>query len=316
MRYKIFVLVLLSWVAASAVQAQQEAMFTRYMFNSMYLFSNPAYSGTHGGWTTNALFRTQWVGFDGAPKTICIGAEGKINKDQNGALGFSMYYDKIGLDRMGDFSANYAYHIQLNEEQQLSIGIKAGALFYRSRLSQVTVWDPSDPVYSGGDIKGLIPRAGVGVYWYGQDHFVGLSVPTLVAYDKRTDFSIDLDKSGILRRHYYLYGGYVFHLENGIDLKPSVFLKYQPQAPLQVDFNLNVWFGEFFSFGAAYRTNDAVSVMVEFPLNSRLKIGYAFDNTLSDLQNVSAGTHEFMVGYNLFSDKASPWDRIQPINRF
>ncbi|GJM35866.1 MAG: hypothetical protein DHS20C18_48670 [Saprospiraceae bacterium] len=292
-------------------------MFTRYMFNSMYLFNNPAYSGTHGYWTTNALYRTQWVKFDGAPKTILLGAEGMIGKKQNAGLGGSLYYDKIGLDRFGDFSLNYAYHIKLDGEgQRLSIGIKAGALFYRSLLSQAVVWESTDPVYSGGDIKGIIPRAGMGVFWYGQDHFLGLSVPTLVAFDKRTNFNINLDKSGILRRHYYLYGGYVFHLKNEIDLKPSILLKYQPSAPLQVDFNLNVWFKDVFSVGVSYRTNDAVSVMVEIPLTRQLSIGYAFDNTLSALQNVSSGTHEVMVGYNFRSDDNNPWDRIQPINRF
>ena len=109
-------------------------------------------------------------------------------------------------------------------------------------------------------------------------------------------------RSGILRRHYYLYSGYVFRLDNGIDLKPSVLLKYQPQAPLQADLNMNIWFKDLFSCGFSYRTNDAVSVMVEIPLGKKLSVGYAFDNTISNLQQVSAGTHEIMLGYN-FTDE-------------
>lgn len=314
MRYQF--LILFCFTITAAALAQQEAMFTRYMFNSMYLFNNPAYSGAHRSWTTNALYRTQWVSFEGAPQTICLGAEGMIGQGQNAGIGFSLVHDNIGLDRIGEFSANYAYHIDLDgDKQRLAIGIKGGALFYGSRLSQAVIWDSDDPVYNGGDLKGLVPKAGMGVFWYGEDHFLGLSVPTLIAFDKRTAFSIDLDKSGILRRHYYLYGGYVFHLENDIDLKPSVLLKYQPSAPLQADFNLNVWFGNAFSVGASYRTNDAVSVMIEIPLGSRLRIGYAYDSTVSALQNVSAGTHEIMVGYN-FSAEGNPWDRVQPIHRF
>ena len=284
-----------------ALSAQQDAMFTRYMFNSMYLFNNPAYSGSHGYWTTNALYRTQWVRFDGAPQTIYLGAEGTIAGDRAG-LGFSLFHDRIGLDRISDFSANYAYHIPTGDDGTFSIGIKAGAFFYRSLLSQAVVWDPLDPVYAGGDQKGIVPRAGLGFYYYTPDFFAGISAPTLVAIDKRSDFNLNLDRSGILRRHYYLYSGYVFRLDNGIDLKPSVLLKYQPQAPLQADLNLNIWFKDLFSCGFSYRTNDAVSVMVEIPLGKKLSVGYAFDNTISNLQQVSAGTHEIMLGYN-FTDE-------------
>lgn len=292
-------LISIGFLAAGGLRAQQDAMFTRYMFNTMYLFNNPAYSGSHGYWTANALYRTQWLRFDGAPKTIYLGAEGTFADERMG-LGFSLFHDRVGLDRVTDFSANYAYHIPAGDQGFFSIGIKAGAFVYKSVLSQAVVWDTGDPVY-GGDINGVVPRAGLGVYYHNQRFFAGVSAPTLAAIDKRTDFNINLDRSGILQRHYYLYTGYVFSLESGIDLKPSVLLKYQPKAPFQADLNLNIWFKDLFSCGFSYRTNDAVSVMVEVPIGKKLSIGYAFDNTISDLQQVSAGTHEIMLGYN-FTD--------------
>ncbi len=300
----------IAFLSAVTLRAQQDAMFTRYMFNTMYLFNNPAYSGSHGYWTTNALYRTQWLQFDGAPKTIYLGAEGTVADDRMG-LGFSLFHDRIGLDRVTDFSANYGYHIPTGGNGTFAIGIKAGAFVYKSVLSNVIVWDPNDPVYAA-DINGIVPRAGLGVYFHNERFFAGLSVPTLVALDKRTNFNINLDRSGILQRHYYLYTGYVFSLkDSGIDLKPSVLLKYQPKAPLQADLNLNVWFKDLFSFGVSYRTNDAVSVMIEIPLGKRLSVGYAFDNTITDLQQVSRGTHEIMLGYN-FVDVV----KYVPIKRF
>ncbi len=300
---KIFIFILLLASIHSA-SAQQDAMFSRYMFNTMYLFQNPAYSGSHGYWTSNALYRTQWLSFDGAPTTIYAGGEGLIGRKQRAGLGFSFFHDKIGLDRMTDLSVNYAYHIQLSKEQHLSLGIKAGAFAYKSLLSNAVIWNPSDPVY-GGDISGLIPRAGLGIYWYGRDFFAGLSVPTLIALDKRSNSVFSSGNSSVLQQHFYGYGGYVFHLENDIDLKPSILLKYQPAAPLQADFNLNVWFKKLFSVGMSYRTNDAISVMVEIPINQKLSVGYAFDNTITDIRQVSSGTHELMVGYNFISNRPS-----------
>ena len=296
--------------------AQQDPMFTRNTFNSMYLFNNPAYSGTHGYWTTNGLFRTQWVGFDGAPQTIYLGAEGMIGRKQNAGLGFSFFHDKIGLDRVTDLSANYAYHIRLNDEQTFSIGIKAGAFFYKSLLGTAILTDNGDPIYSSGDVQGVVPRAGLGVYWYSADYFIGLSVPTLVAIDDRAGgFNFSPGNDGIQKAHYYGHFGYVFRLDNDIDLKPSILLKYQPSAPLEADFNLNVWFSDILAFGASYRTNDAVSVMVEVPIGKKLSIGYAFDHTITPIQNISSGTHEIMVGYNFVSDIRPVGVRRTP-NRF
>jgi type IX secretion system PorP/SprF family membrane protein len=297
---KSFIICLLA-LSAYHLSAQQDPMFSRYMFNTMYLFNNPAYSGSHRNWTTNALYRTQWLGLEGAPQTVYAGAEGMIGRKQNAGLGASLFYDKIGLDRVADLSANYAYHIHLNDENTLALGIKAGAFFYKSLLGQAVLDQSGDPIYAG-DVQGVVPRVGVGAYWYTEDAFAGLSIPTALAFDDRTDFNIDLDKSGTLRRHYYAYGGYVFHLDNKIDLKPSLLLKYQPSAPLEADINLNVWFNNLFSCGLSYRTNDAVSMMLEVPLGKRLSVGYAFDHTVSRLRNFSTGTHELMVGYNFVSD--------------
>ena len=283
--------------------AQQDAMFTRNTFNSMYLFGNPAYCGVHGYWTSNALYRTQWLGFEGAPQTIYLGAEGMVGRRQNAGLGFSLMHDKIGLDRMTHLSANYAYHIRLDKDQTLSLGLKAGAFYYKSLLGSAILDDNGDPVYSSGDVQGVVPHVGVGVYWYTPDFFAGVSMPTLFAFDKRDNgLNFTPIGSGIQRMHLNAYTGYVFHLDNRIDLKPSLLLKYQPAAPLEADINLNVWFNNVIAFGASYRTNDAVSIMIEVPINKRLSVAYAFDHTITPIRKVSDGTHELMVGYNFIND--------------
>jgi type IX secretion system PorP/SprF family membrane protein len=53
--------------AWSSVFAQQEAMYTHYMYNTLSV--NPAYAGTRDAMTFTALHRSQWVGFEGAPTT-------------------------------------------------------------------------------------------------------------------------------------------------------------------------------------------------------------------------------------------------------
>ena len=50
--------------------AQQDAMFTHYMYNTLAI--NPGYAGSRDALTITALHRSQWVGFAGAPMTQTI----------------------------------------------------------------------------------------------------------------------------------------------------------------------------------------------------------------------------------------------------
>ena len=50
--------------------AQQDSQYTQYMYNTMMI--NPAYAGSRGSTSIFALYRNQWVGLDGAPKTAAL----------------------------------------------------------------------------------------------------------------------------------------------------------------------------------------------------------------------------------------------------
>ena len=65
MRTKIslFAMLLVGLVSYS----QQDAQYTQYMYNTETV--NPAYAGSRGVMSIFGLYRTQWVGLDGAPKT-------------------------------------------------------------------------------------------------------------------------------------------------------------------------------------------------------------------------------------------------------
>ena len=58
------------------MNAQQDPMFTHYMYNTLSI--NPGYAGSRDALTVTALHRSQWVGFDGAPKTTCASVHGPI----------------------------------------------------------------------------------------------------------------------------------------------------------------------------------------------------------------------------------------------
>jgi type IX secretion system PorP/SprF family membrane protein len=147
-----------------------------------------------------------------------------------------------------------------------------------------------------------VGKFGFGLYWHDDRSFVGFSVPTIYAADKAITKDALSALDHYFTQHYYLYAGHVFELSESFDLKPSVMVKYQPQAPPEADLNLNVLYKQRFWLGAGYRSGDAIVGMLEYQVNPMLRIGYAYDMTNSLLRNYSGGSHEVMLGIDLGKD--------------
>lgn len=280
-------------------KAQQDPMISQYMFNGLFL--NPAYAGSHKYVTSSLLHRTQWVDFPGAPKTSFLAIDGLIpSKSENMGLGLIVAHDRIGATEQTDIYANYAYQLKLNKGK-LAFGLKAGVSNYVFKSADLTIWDANDDVFTGRKTAWL-PKVGAGAYYFTDKWYAGISVPTLLAYDANHDFSVDVNSGSFLNRHYYAYGGYVFKLNEQFKLKPSTLIKYLPAAPVEVDINLNLLYRDQFWIGASYRSMESVVFMVEYQTNSRFRVGYAFDYSITKIRKYSNGTHEIMIGYDFGKD--------------
>lgn len=269
---------------------------SQYMFNGLFL--NPAYAGSHPYATATALHRSQWVGMEGAPRTNLFGIDAPVWDDKMG-IGLTFSHDRIGVSRDLEVAGHYAYRIRTGEQGRLAFGLKAGLSMYAARLSDLIYWDAQDAVYQSDIANAAVGKFGFGVYWNNKYSFVGLSVPTLFAADRQVVKERALAPDHYFTQHYYLNAGHVFILNEDFHLKPSLLLKYEPQAPPEVDLNLNVLFRERFWLGAGYRTGDAVVAMVEFQINPMFRVGYAYDMTTSALRRYNNGSHEVMLGIDL-----------------
>ena len=283
---------------AGGARAQQEVMVSQYMFNGLFL--NPACAGTHAFATASLLHRAQWTGITGAPQTSMLAWDTPLMGDKMGA-GFSIVHDQIGVTRDLQLDAHYSYHLRIGGGH-LAFGLKAGLSLYSAQLSDLTYWDQGDEVFAGDLNNELIGKFGTGLYYYDDLAYVGISVPTIYAADQVITTDVPEGVEHHFARHYYLHAGRVFHLNEFFDLKPSTLIKYEPQAPFEVDLNCNVLYKERFWLGVGYRTGDAVVGMVEYQVNPLLRVGYAYDMTLSELESYSHGSHEVMLGFDLGRD--------------
>lgn len=278
--------------------AQQDAQFTQYMYNTINV--NPAYAGSRGALSMFALYRTQWVGLDGAPVTSAVSMNTPLNESRLG-LGVSLINDKIGPTTENTISADLSYTINTSEDWKLSFGIKATANLFdldASKLNPVDAADPSLQNYST-----FSPNLGAGIYWHSDKAYIGFSVPNFIETNRYDDNEVAIFKERI---SYYLIGGLVFDLNQDIKFKPAFLTKMITGAPLQVDVSANFMFYDKLMMGVSYRWSAALSAMVGFQVSDGLYIGYGYDRETTNLDNYNSGSHEIFLRYELFKNN----DRI------
>ncbi|UKN02646.1 type IX secretion system membrane protein PorP/SprF [Paracrocinitomix mangrovi] len=293
---KVILIACLTLLVVDNAKAQQEPMVSQYMFNGLFL--NPAYAGSQECITTTMLFRKQWVGFDGSPYTFTAAADMPLVDNKMG-VGLVVSNDNIGVTNQTDIVGNYSYNVKLSEEGKLAFGLKAGMSIYSAKVSELTTWDESDPMF-GSDIRGqVIPKFGFGMYYHQKEKwYAGISIPTLLAYEKGMGFSFNINKTSFMRRHLLITGGYIFQAGENVKLKPSILMKYITGAPFEADINFSALFKETIWVGASFRTGDALVALLEYQASNSFRVGYAYDITFSNIRKYSAGSHEIMIGYD------------------
>jgi type IX secretion system PorP/SprF family membrane protein len=290
---RVLIFILLFGSVATAI-AQQHPLFSHYMFNG--LFINPAYAGSKEFVSTTFIARKQWTGFEGAPTTQIASLHAPLNNEKVG-LGATISNDKIGITSQTDFFGSYAYHIPM-ENGKLSLGLSGGFSYFKSKFSDLVIWDPDDPVYATSSLSNILPNFGAGAYYYTKKFYAGLSVPQILSYDPDIIFHVELAKAHKVSRHYYLTSGTIITTAGELKFRPSFLLKYSANSPLQYDVNLNMLISDIIWIGASYRSDDAVVLLLEYQVNKKLRVGYSYDLTLSEIRNYSTGSHEIVIGYD------------------
>jgi type IX secretion system PorP/SprF family membrane protein len=294
-------------------QAQQEPMYSRYMFNTLTI--TPAYAGSHEALRFSGQVRRQWLGINGSPLTGVLSADG-VSKDNRAGWGVLLGYEKIGLYQSQDIHGNYAYRMEMGEGN-LALGIRAGGTLYQYNATDAVLAEGPDPLYQNNE-NFFVPKMGVGAYYQDDLWFVGLSIPNLATYRSNRAFSLN-DERSYIRRHYFAHMGFLRELDRGLLIKPSFLVKYVQGAPIQADVNCQLYFNNKVSIGAGYRTGDALAFMFEFFPTEQLRIGYSYDATVSRLRFHGGNAHEIIVGYELPTDnrrRRGSRYRMQDIKHF
>lgn len=295
------VLILIAFGVSNNTYAQQDAQYTQYMYNPLSV--NPAYAGTRDVLSVIGLYRTQWVGLDGAPSTMNFGLHSPVGKKVG--LGLNITRDEIFISNETFIDAMFSYTLDVSEKGKLSLGLKAGGHILDINSNRANVGPFQNDALAEININKFSPQFGAGVFYYTDKFYLGASVPNVLQTEHFDEESISNNSNSSAvaeeRVNFYAISGYVFDITDNLKFKPAVLTKIVAGTPLQLDLSANFLIHDRFTIGAAYRWSAALSGLAGFQISDQLMIGFAYDWETTDLQQYNDGSYEVFLRFELFN---------------
>ncbi len=297
---KHLLLFLLSFLALT-VFAQQEGQFTQFMFNKQYY--NPAYSGMRGVPTLNAIYRKQWLGFNGAPENQLLGFNMPASGNKIG-LGLLLQRQSVGITQNIGATFSYSYSVVHSDKLTVKFGLQGSLEQFSVNFANEKniIREPGDPSTRDKDSQVSAGNIGAGLYVGHQLAYVGISMPNIL------ESTIGVNDAGTQTatksKHLYIMGGAAIPAGEKVRILPAGLIKSAPNAPIGFDVNLGLEFYKAFTVGASYRstigdTGDSIDFLLHYIIKNRMGIGLAFDNPISPIKDFSKGSIELLLQFDL-----------------
>jgi type IX secretion system PorP/SprF family membrane protein len=286
-------LLMLFMLLGNAGWSQQDPVYTQYMNNLMSV--NPAYTAVRGVGSFSGIFRNQWVNLEGAPKSTSLSFSMPLDS-LNMGLGVDFLYDYTIPITHTELYFNYSYRVKIEGNSILSFGLKAGVNYLDPRLTDIYSHDnPDEYIINYGDKPHWMFNTGVGVFWYSEKFYAGLSVPRLLEnkYNKEEN---SIEATSREKQHYFLHGAYMVDLSPKVSFKPGLTTIMTAGAPVTADFDFSFLFYQKVWFGVMYRISDAVGAYTQFQYQN-MKIGLSYDYSHTRIREFQSGTFEIMLRY-------------------
>ncbi|QCE41031.1 type IX secretion system membrane protein PorP/SprF [Psychroserpens sp. NJDZ02] len=280
--------------------AQQDAQYTQYMYNTLSV--NPAYAGSRDVLSFVGLYRTQWVGLDGAPDTFTASLHSPVG-DKVG-VGLNITQDEIFITSETYIDLSFSYTLDLANDAKLALGLKAGGHFLNIDTNKLNTG-----AFNQGDSDTEInvdnkfsPQFGLGLYYYTDTFYLGLSAPNILETEHFDENAANNNSFATAKEkvNFYVMAGKIFDLTPDIKFKPSTLFKVVDGAPLQVDLSASVLLKEKLTLGLAYRWDAAMSAMAGFQVSDQIMLGIAYDRETTELQQFNDGSYEVFLRFELF----------------
>ncbi|MES2798408.1 MAG: PorP/SprF family type IX secretion system membrane protein [Bacteroidota bacterium] len=273
---------------------QQMTQYSQWAQHSVMI--NPAHLGIEKGLEMHSLYRFQWVGLEGAPRSGGFAFSLQLDKRQKKyfeskhGIGVRFEADQIGQFNTNRVNFGYAPHFVINEQTRLSFGIYAGILQMGFNHASATTVDDDPAVLREAVV--LAPDASFGALWAGRNYYAGVTLNQLIPW--KWD---GLGNDSKFRFHTSVQVGYKMNFSDNIRFLPAVLVKIPPRGPVAIDLQAMFDFSQKVQAGIAYRNNDAIAIFAGFKIKQRFSVYYSYDIGISSLRGAHAGSHEVSLAF-------------------
>ena len=289
---------------SSNINGQQESQYTQFMHNKLYY--NPAYAGDNGSTSITALFRRQWIGFEGAPESKLLSASMPLKGDRVG-LGILASVHELGVTKNWYLSFAYSYNLKINEHSNLRLGVHGTMrrLLLDFSKQNLVIQDRTDQsILAGSSSADYYGNVGAGAYYNYKKFYASFSIPNILENNITLSNEIDLQKTASEVRHYYFMTGMNFSTSPKIVVQPNLLLKYVKNAPFDVDLNLNIIYDQRITGGISYRAGgdrsggESIDFLLAYKIQ-QLTLGVSYDFAISEIGRETSGSFEIMGRFTL-----------------
>lgn len=311
-----------------SLSAQQRPHYTQYIMNNYIV--NPAIGGIENYVDVKLSMRNQWVGIEGAPRTMYATVHGPIGKkDYRGSatsfdmkgqnprgreywsnytaaephhgLGLTAINYSTGYINRSTAYATYSYHQGLTGTTSLAAGFGLGFSSFNINRSKITLATAFDPAIGDAtsNLTKIKPELNAGLWLYSSRYFLGLSAQQIIPV--RVNLVDSSAFKSTLVPHLFLTAGYRFFISEDFTALPSTMIRYVAGLPVSVDINFKAQYRDLFWLGGNFRNGDGFSGMVGLNIAQTLNVSYAYDLNRGKylLSTMNRGTHEIVLGFTL-----------------
>lgn len=264
--------------------SQQDAYFS--LSEYQLRFVNPAHVGTEAKQLFSLVSRNQWGRTLKSPKTTAMTYSTALKK--NVGLGISVLSDAIFVEKQTLVTADFSYKLQLNNEAEIFLGIKAGINSFQVDTSElISHAEQVDPTQQ--DLSRLNPNFGVGFLYKKNQFWWSTAMPRLFS-SRRSD---DIELHARERTHLYVGMGSTYNIKENFYFSPQLF--YRTTAGMPSVWEGVVWgaYQQYFKLGFGIRSGRTMSLKTKIRITNELEMAYSYDTFFKhQFSNLQMNTHE------------------------
>jgi type IX secretion system PorP/SprF family membrane protein len=232
-----------------------------------------------------SLVDAQLVGVVGAPRTGLLSADFKT---LNGlGINIMAISDALGPMSTGQLAISSAYHLPINEEWNLSTGLRATVSRTSIDLNSEIFYDGLDPsIYT---LAGpFIANIDIGTTLNGQNAYFGLSYK-------------NVNRAQIYQNNYtaqifHLFAGYTQALNKEWSIRTSFLATGTTNSPGDLNLHAFLEHKNSWGLGAHYSPSDEMGMMLKINTANDWNFYYQYNFPLTDLVYITRSSH--VVGFS------------------